>query len=120
MGAALAKLSLVHDENGVGALDGGEPVGDQDGGAAGDHAREGEADAQFGVGVDRGGGFVEDEDAGIVGEGAGEADELLLAGGERCAALAHGFGELLRQGADEVADVDLVAGALETLVGDPC
>ena len=30
VGPALAKLSLVHDENGVGALDGGEPVCDKD------------------------------------------------------------------------------------------
>ncbi len=65
------------------------------------------------------GGLVEDEDAGVVGKGAGEADELLLAGGEGRAAFAHGFGEFERQGADEVADVDLVAGALEALVGDP-
>ena len=98
MGASLAKLALVHDEDGVGALDGGEPVRDEDGGAAGDHAREGEADAELGVGVDGAGGLVEDEDAGVVGERAGEADELLLAGGERSAAFADGFGELQRAG----------------------
>ena len=49
-------------------------------GAAGDHAGQGEADAELGFGVDGAGGLVEDEDAGVVGEGAGEADELLLAG----------------------------------------
>src|SRR5258708_22262682 len=120
MGAALAKVSFVHDEDGVRALDRREAVRDEDGGSAGDHAREREAHAKFGVGIDRGGGLVENEDSGIVGEGAGEADELLLAGGECCAALAYRFGELLRQGADEVADVDFVAGTLETLVGNPC
>ena len=73
----------------------------------------------FGVGVDGAGGFVEDEDAGVVGEGAGEADELLLSGGEGGAAFAHGLGKLQRQGADEVADVDFVGGALEAFVGDP-
>ena len=120
VGAALAKLAFVHDEDGVGALDGGEPVRDEDGGAAGDHAREREANAEFGVGVDGGGGFVEDEDAGVVGQRAGEADELFLAGGESGAALADRLCELQRQGADEVADVDLVGGAFEALVGDPC
>ena len=67
VGAALAKLALVHDEDGVGGLDGGEAVGDEDGGASGDHAGEGKADAEFGVGVDGGGGLVEDEDAGGMG-----------------------------------------------------
>ena len=98
VGAAFAELALVHDEDGVGALDGGEAVGDEDGGAAGDHAGEGEADAEFGVGVDGGGGLVEDEDAGVVGEGAGEADELLLTGGEGGAALADGLVEAAAAG----------------------
>src|SRR5438309_10119736 len=96
MRALLAQLPLVHDENGVGALDGREAMGDQDGGAAGDHAREREADAKFGFGVDGGGSFVQDEDAGIVRQRACKTDELLLAGGEGCAALAYRFGELLR------------------------
>ena len=119
MGTALAKLSFVHDEDSVRALNRRETVGDQDRSASCDHAREGEADALFGLGVDRRGGFIEDEDTRIVGERAGEADELLLASGERRAALAYRLGELQRQGADEVADIDFVAGALEPLVGDP-
>ena len=97
VGAHLAELALVHDEDGVGALDGGEAVGDEDAGAALDHALEGAANAQLGVGVDAGGGFVEDEDAGVVGEGAGEVDELLLAGGERVAAFLDGLVESLRE-----------------------
>ena len=88
MGALFAKLAFMHDEDGVGALNGGEAVRDEDGGAARDHAREREADAEFGVGIDGAGGLVEDEDAGAMGEGAGEADELLLTGGERGAAFA--------------------------------
>lgn len=36
--AHLAELALVHDENGVCALHGGEPVCDEDAGAAFDHA----------------------------------------------------------------------------------
>src|SRR5258708_20412213 len=81
MVAALAKLSLVHDEDGVRALDRREPMGDQNGGTPRDHAREGEAHAKFGLGVDRGRGFFKDEDSGIVSEGAGKADQLLLAVG---------------------------------------
>ena len=43
-----------------------------------------------------------------MGEGAGEADELLLAGGEGGAAFADRLLEGDGKGADEVADVDLV------------
>ena len=93
VGALLAELAAVHDEDGVGALNGGEAVRDEDGGAAGDHAVEGEANAEFGVGVDGRGGLVEDEDSGLVGEGAGEGDELLLAGGEGGAAFGDRLGE---------------------------
>ena len=96
-----------------------EAVGDEDAGAAGDHAREGEADALLGVGVDRAGGLVEDEDAGGVGERAGEADELLLAGGEGGAALPDRLLEAVREGADEVGDVDLFGGVFDGFVGDP-
>ncbi len=81
--------------------------------------REGEADAVFGLGVDGAGGLVEDQDGGRMGEGAGEADELLLAGGEGGAAFADGLLELLGEGADEVGDVDLFGGAFELGVGDP-
>ncbi len=51
MGALLAELSAVHDEDGVGALDGGKAMGDEDRGAARDHAVERLADAEFRVGV---------------------------------------------------------------------
>jgi hypothetical protein len=52
VGAALAQLALVHDEDGVRALDGREAMGNQDGGASCDHAGECEAYALFGLGVD--------------------------------------------------------------------
>jgi hypothetical protein len=87
VGALLAERALVHDEDGVGGLNGAEAVGYEDAGAAGDHAGQSEADAVLGVGVDRAGGFVEDENAGGVGERAGEGDELLLAGAEAGSAL---------------------------------
>ena len=76
--AHFAKLALVHDEDDVGLLHGGEAVRDDDRGAALNHALQGQADAQLGVGVDRGSGFVEDQDARVVRQGAGEVDELLL------------------------------------------
>jgi hypothetical protein len=50
--AVLTELAFVHDEDGVGALHGGEAVCDDDRGAAGYHAVERGADADLGVGVD--------------------------------------------------------------------
>ncbi len=109
----------MHDEDGVGALDGGEAVGDEDGGSPGDHPGEGETDTELGVGVDGAGGLVEDEDAGCVGEGAGEGDELFLAGGEGGSALLDGLSELAGECADEFTDVDVVGGLLELLICNP-
>ena len=77
----LAQLAFVHDEDAVGALDGGQPMRDHDGRAAFHQARQRLANAQLGFGVDARGGFVQDQEARIVGQRAGETDELLLAGG---------------------------------------
>ena len=63
VGAHLAELALVHDENGVGALHGREAMCDKHAGPAFDHALERAADAQLGVGIDAGSCLVEDEDA---------------------------------------------------------
>ena len=52
-------------------------------------AVEGVLDELLGLGVHRGGRLVEDQDARVEGEGAGEGEELLLAHGERRAALLH-------------------------------
>src|SRR6185312_10671564 len=49
VGAALAQRAFVHDENGVSRLDCAQPVCDEDAGAAGDHAGEGEAHTIFRV-----------------------------------------------------------------------
>lgn len=111
VGALLAELALVHDENGVGALDGGEAVGDQDTRPALHHSLQGGADAEFGFGVDAAGGFVEDQNAGIVGQGAGEVDELLLARGEGTAALADGLVEARRKTIYKFQNIDVLGGS---------
>src|SRR5215470_16518348 len=57
-----AHLTFVHDDDLVGALNRGEAVSDDHGGAALDHAGERVADAQFGFRVHAGGGFIEHKD----------------------------------------------------------
>ncbi len=80
MRAHFADLSLVHNDDFVSALHCREAVGDDQRGAAFDHAIEGVADFEFRLRVHAGGGFVEDQDFGIVRQSAGEGDELLLSG----------------------------------------
>ena len=81
----------------VGVADGGDAVGDEDGGASLHDLAEMVEDFVFGVGVDAGEGVVEDQDAGAAEEGAGYGGALLLASGEGDAALAYrgvvAFGE---------------------------
>ena len=77
------------------------------------------ADPEFGLGIDAGGGLIEYQEAGVVRQGAGEADELLLAGGEAVAALANGLFETLGQGLDEVEQVDPF-GCAASVAGRRC
>ena len=71
-----------HDDT-VGAFDGGEAMGDGDGGVvATEEGGEGGIDKGFRLGVEGGGGFVEDQDVRVFDEGPGNGDSLLLAPGE--------------------------------------
>lgn len=79
-----------HDDA-VGAFDGGEAMGDGDGGVvAAEEGGEGGIDEGFGLGVKGGGGFVEDQDVRVFDEGPGNGDSLLLAARELGAAGANG------------------------------
>ena len=80
MVAGLAHMALVHHDELVGALDGGESVGDDDRGAPFHHARERVAHPQLGFGVYAGGGFVEHQDFRIVGQRPRKRNKLLLSG----------------------------------------
>ena len=102
MRADLAQLAFVHDDDAVGALDGGEAMRDDDGRAALHQLLQRFANPQFGFGVDAGSGFVQNQEARVVRQRAGEVDELLLAGGISGAAFAHRLRETFRKGLDEV------------------
>src|SRR6185437_11806190 len=119
VGSLLAELALMHYEDRVSALYGGEAVRDEDAGAAGDHAFKSGTHANLCFGVDRTGGLIEDEDTGFVRQRTSEADELLLTGGEGRATLEYGFAEGARQCADEIADVDLVSGVRHLAFSNP-
>ena len=98
MGAALAQAALVHDENAVGALDGGEAVRDDDGRAALHQPCQSVANAEFGLRVHAGGGFVQNQVSGVVRQRARKTDELLLAGGKACRRVRAQAGRTARAG----------------------
>src|SRR5690606_37693360 len=79
--AALDDAALVHDEDLVRALDGGEAVRDDEGGAAAAERAQPVADEGLALGVEAGGGLVEDEDARVGDDGARDGDALALAAG---------------------------------------
>src|SRR4051794_27208694 len=113
----LGNLAVFQDDDLAGAADGGETVGDDDGGAAVEEALEAALDRFLGADVDVGGGLVEDEDAGLGEEGAGEGDELALAGRELDAALADFGVQALGEAGDELGGADSGDRCLDLLFG---
>ncbi len=85
MGAVFDGAAIGHDDDHIGVADGGEPVGDDDGGPAFAQCRECGLDRGFAFGIECRGGFIEEEDARVAQDGAGEGDALALAAGEALA-----------------------------------
>ena len=96
---------LEHDDL-AGALDRGEPVGDDDRGAAGEQPPQAGLDPALGVDVDVRGRLVEHEDARVGDQRARERDELALAGRELDAALADRRVVAVLEPGDELVGAD--------------
>jgi hypothetical protein len=115
VGAAFDDATVFDDEDLVGLADGGEAVGDDEGGASLHEEVEAGLDEGFGFGVEGAGGFVEDEDARVGEDGARDRDALALAAGELDAAFADdgvvAFGEAL----GKLVDAGDFAGGHELL-----
>ncbi len=88
MVARLQQAAMIHDQDAVGAADGGKAMGDDHAGAVGQGCGQGLLDQHLGFGVDTGGGLVQHQDAGITGQYPGQGQELALAGGKIEARLA--------------------------------
>lgn len=110
MSTFLNDVALVEDEDAVGVFDGGEAVGDDDGGAVLHEELEAGLDMGFGEGVDAGGGFIEDEEGGVFEDNADEGDELALATGEAVATFADIGVEAVGEGGEPSAVVDATGG----------
>ena len=86
MGAHLGDAAPVEHHQPVGVAQGGEAMGDGEGGAPLHQREQAGLDQLLGLGVDRRGGFVQDQYARVVEDGAGDGDALALAAGEPLAA----------------------------------
>ena len=98
MRSLLDDPTLGEDEDTVGVADGGEAVGDDEGGATLHEALEGFVDEALGLAVEGGGGFVEEEDFRICEDGAGNGDALALAARELGAARTYEGGVAFGKG----------------------
>ena len=125
MGALLDDVTVVEDDDLVGITDGGEAVGDDEGGAPlhdGVHAL---LHQLLSAGVDRGGRLVKDEDGGIGDSGTGDGKELALSLAEVATiATEHGV-VAASETADEVVGTDqscrldtLLVGGIEFAIAD--
>ena len=108
----------LEDGDLLGALGGGEPVGDEDAGASRDQPVGGAYDAGLGDGVHAGRGLVEDDDADVAHQEPGEGDELLLPGGQAGAARAEDGVEAVGQPGDPLGQAELGHRRLDDRAGD--
>ena len=113
----LHDVAVLHDQDHVGLLDGGEAVGHDEGGSSLHEGGEGVLDLQLGTGVDGGGRLVQDEHGGQAKEQAGDAEELLLALGQGASVLADDGLVALGEALDEAVGVGCLGGGDHLLVG---
>ena len=115
VGALLDDLSVVHDQDTVGILDGGETMGDHQGRAVRHQLLQGGLDMALGLGVECGGRLVQDQDRGVLEHGTGNRETLALPAREHHTAVSDPRVEALGHGLDEVERVGVHGDALERL-----
>ena len=125
MGAALLDAVAVHDDDLVGVFDGGQAVGNHDGGAVFAQLVQRILDVVFSHVVQRRGCLVENQNRWILQKDAGNRDTLLLTAGQLDAAFTDKGIVAFRQAHDVVVDVgffsclvDLLAAGSQLAVGD--
>jgi hypothetical protein len=112
-GAGLDDTAVLDHRDLVGLGDGGQPVGDDDGGPAGAEALEGVGDAGLAGRVQVAGGLVQDQQGRVGDPGPGEGDQLALPGGQQGAPLADLGVEAVGQAGDDLVGPDGPGGGLD-------
>ena len=100
--AALDDAAVLKDDDDIGVLDRGEPVGDDEDRPPAHQRVHTLLDNGLGTGVDGGGGLIEDHDRGIGHSGPGDAQQLPLALAQVGAVAVEHRVVALGQAADEV------------------
>ena len=108
VGAGFGDDAVGDGDDASGGPDGGEPVGDDEGGAAPGQGVEGLLDLGLGDGIQGGGGLVQDQDGRILQENPRNGHPLFLAAGEQSAPLAHIGVEAIGHGQDVLVDFGLL------------
>ena len=108
--------AVVHHDDQVGVLHGGDALRDDDLGGLGDIGSEARADERVGAGIDGGGRVVEDQHLRLLEQRARDAQALLLAAGDVRAALLDVGVVAVGEGADKVVRLRELAGRDELLV----
>src|SRR5437588_4584260 len=108
---------MVKIDDLVGVGDGGEVVGDDDGGAPGHESAQRGQQALAGLGVQACGGLVQQQDRRVTDQGAGDGDALALPAGQQPAALSDAGVIALGQRGDEVVRVGVDRGGDQLVVG---
>jgi hypothetical protein len=112
-GAGLDDTAVGDHRDLVGLGDGGQPVGDDDGGPARAQALEGVGDAGLAGRVQVGGGLVQDQQGRVGDPGPGEGDQLALPGRQQRAPLADLGVVAVGQAGDDLVGPDGAGGRLD-------
>ena len=119
MGAYVLHHAVVQDDDHIRVLHGGDPLGDDELGGAGDFLPEGLADHGVGAGVHGGGGVVQNEDLGLFQQRTGDAKPLLLTAGDVGAALLNVGVVAVGEALNELVGAGQTTGVNQLLVGFP-
>src|SRR5699024_9951957 len=115
--AALDDAALFQDDDAVGVADGGQPVGDDEGGAAVHQAVHAGLDHRLGAGVDGAGGLVQDQHRRVGHRRPGNGQQLALALGQVGAVAGQHGVVAVGQPADEAVRVGQFGGHHAFFVG---
>ena len=125
MGAAFDDTAVGDDHDARSVLDRGQPMGDDERGAAGHQVIQAPLQGLFGLRVDAGGCLVQDQDARVGQQHAGKRDQLLFTGRHARSLLIDHRLVALRQAHDEIMGADgpggfdaFVVGGVEPAVAD--
>ena len=112
MGALLDDTAFFHHDNEVGITDGGELVGDNEGGSTLHQLVDAALDQPLGLWIDVGRRFIEDEDFGVAQQGARKRDELTFTGREIRTALGDLLGDIGAAPHERAIESDAANGRL--------